>query len=174
MEVSLPMSNAPETTSGNPLHPKRAGSSVEAVVINAEPQLTFVDDSDAEWHDARTTGLFEPTHERPFDGLCLVEVGTPVEIKATLPEHQNGERTAPGRWYIKRPSHERLVDANGVYHLNVYAPRPSTPLLASVVVAAATIDDLLTGYWYQNRGRDVARLSWPRVIDENRVTGGGN
>ena len=160
-------------TSANPLHPKRAGSSVEAVVINVEPGLELVGDSEATWHDARTTQLLTPTDERPFGGVCVVECDTPVEIKGTLPEHKNGNGTAPGRWYIKRPTHEKLEDANGVYYLCVYAPKPSTPLLATMIVPAATVGALLESNWYENRGRDVARLSWTRVIDEDAVFGGG-
>lgn len=160
--------------SSNPLHPKRAGSSVETVVINTEPQLEFVDDVHAEWHDARTTGLLTPTNERPFGGVCVVERDTPVEIKGTLPEHNNGDYTTAGRWYIKRPTHERLEKANGVYYLTVYAPKPSTPLLAQLVVPAATVGDILSEKWYANRGRDVARLRWTALINEDRVQRGGN
>lgn len=158
--------------SANPLHPKRAGSSVESVVINREPDLEFVGDSEAAWHDARTTGLLTPTNERPFGGICVVESDTAVEIKGTLPEHENGNRKAPGRWYIKRPTHEKLESENGVYYLTVYAPRPSTPLLAAMIVPAATVGDLLTDSWYENRGRDVARLSWTRIFDRDAIGGG--
>jgi len=156
----------------NPLHPKRAGSSVEAVVINSEPDLELVGDSEATWHDARTTGLLTPTDERPFGGVCVVERDTPVEIKGTLPEHENGDRAVPGRWYIKRPTHNQLKSENGVYYLTVYAPRPSTPLLAAMIVPAATIGDILAENWYENRGRDVARLSWPRIFDRDAIGGG--
>jgi len=161
-----------EIEGDNPLHPKRAGSSVEAEVIDREPGLSFVDDSEASWHDARTIELLTPTDERPFGGVCVVERDTPVEIKGTLPEHENGNRKAPGRWYIKRPTHEKLESENGVYYLTVYAPRPSTPLLAAMIVPAATVGDLLTDSWYENRGRDVARLSWTRIFDRDAIGGG--
>jgi hypothetical protein len=161
-----------EITPDNPLHPKRAGSSVESAVVNVEPDLEFVGDSEAEWHDARTTAVLTPTRERPFGGVCVVERDTPVEIKGTLPEHENGDGTAPGRWYIKRPTHERLEAENGVYYFVVYEPKPSTPLLARLVVPAATVGDILEGSWYENRGRDVARLSWTRLIDRDAIGGG--
>lgn len=154
----------------SPLHPKRAGSNVEAVVIDTEPGLEYVGDSEAEWHDAQTTKLLTPTAERPVDGVCVVEDGTPTEIKAVIPEHQNGRS---GTFYIRRKAHDQLLDAGGVYYLTVYAPKPDTPLLASRITPAATVDRLLQDYWYDNGRREVAKLSWPRVISKDRVYGGG-
>jgi hypothetical protein len=151
------------------MHPKRTGSSVEAAVIETEPALAYVGDSDAEWHDAETTAVLTPRQDRPLGGVCLVEAETPVEIKGCIPEQQNGSGTTPGRWYIKRESHDQLHAAGGVYYLAVYAPRPSTPVIAALVVPAATVGDLLDGSWYENGRREVAKLSWPRVIDETEV-----
>lgn len=100
---------------------------------------------------------------------CLVEAGTPVEIKGCIPEQQNGSGTTPGRWYIKRESHDQLAAAGGVYYLTVYAPQPLTPVIAALIVSAATVGDLLAGSWYQNGRREVAKLRWSRVIDETAV-----
>jgi len=160
--------------SANPLHPKRAGSSVEAVVINREPHLTSVGDSEAEWHDARSTGQLSSSAERPLDGWCVVPSDAPVEIKSVVPQHANGgSETVPGRWYIKRQAHEQLLQADGVYYLVIYAPVPETPPVATQITPAARLDHLLEDRWYQCRGRDVARLRWNEVIDENRVHRGG-
>jgi len=119
------------TASCNPLHPKRAGSRVESVVVDTEPALTTVGDSEATWHDAATVDQLTATPERPLDGWSVVPSDTPVEIKATVPEHQNGDGTVPGRWYLKRKAHGQLVAADGVYYLTVYAPKPATPVIAS-------------------------------------------
>lgn len=151
------------------MHPKRTGSSVEAAVIETEPALSTVGDSTAEWHDAETTDMLTPRRDRPLGGVCLVESETPVEIKGCIPETENGSGTTPGRWYIKRQSHDQLEAERGVYYLVVYAPRPSTPIIAALVAPAATIGDLLAGSWYENGRREVAKLSWPRVIDESEV-----
>lgn len=160
--------------SANPLHPKNAGSSVEAVVVQREPALEWVGDSEARWHDARTTKLMTPTNERPFGGVCVVERDTPVEIKAVVPE-QSSEAPQKGRWYINRETHERLQRAGGVYYLTVYAPKPATPLLAARVVPAATVGDVMAGHWYDSgRDRQVGQLTWTKIIDERRVQRGGH
>jgi len=160
--------------SANLLHPKRAGSSVEALVINQEPNLTSVGDSEAEWHDARSTDQLHPRAERPLDAWCVVPDDVPVEIKSAVPEHSNGgSETVTGRWYIKRHAHQRLLEVDGVYYLVVYAPVPDTPLVATQITPAARLDHLLEDKWYQCRGRDVARLRWNEIIDEDRVHRGG-
>jgi len=161
--------------SANPLHPKNAGSSVEAVVIQREPALEFVGDSEAHWHDARTTKQMTPTNERPFGGVCVVERDTPVEIKGVVPEQSSTSKPQKGRWYINRETHETLAAAGGVYYLTVYAPKPSTPLLASRVVPAATITAVMAGHWYDSgRDRQVGQLTWSKIIDESRVQRGGH
>nr|WP_201289231.1 hypothetical protein [Halovenus carboxidivorans] len=151
------------------LHPKRTGSSVEAAVIEREPALAPVDDREAEWHDAETVEVLAPRPNRPLGGVCLVEPETPVEIKGCIPEQSNGDGQTPGRWYIKRVSHDQLVDAGAFYYLTVYAPLPETPLIASMVVPAATVGDLLDGSWYDNGRREVAKLGWPRIFDREVV-----
>jgi hypothetical protein len=151
------------------MHPKRTGSSVEAAVIDTEPALSPVGDSTAEWHDAETTDVLTPRQDRPLGGVCLVESQTPVEIKGCIPETGNGDHSTTGRWYIKRQSHDQIEAEKGVYYLTVYAPRPSTPIIAALVVPAATVGDLLAGSWYDSGRQTVAKLSWPRVIDETEV-----
>ena len=160
-----------EIAPSNPLHPKRTGSAVESVVIDSEPALSYVDDSDAEWHDAVTTALLTPTRGCRFGSICVVERDTPVEIKGCIPEQQNGRRSTVGRWFIKRDAHDRLEDERGVYWLTVYGPVPQTPILAQRVVPAAVVGDLLEDSWYDN-GREgvVGKLSWTTVIDETEVS----
>jgi len=156
------------------LAPKAVGTSVEADRIQVEP-LEFVPDSDAEWHDARTTNCWAPSQECPFLGIAVVESGTAVEIKAASVARSNGACDTPGHWYIKRDAHERLLAAAGVYLLAVYAPRPSTPVLATAVIPATLLDEHLDGRWYEvdgDRSEDeVVQLSWPALIDAEDVDG---
>jgi hypothetical protein len=157
------------TSIDNSMHPKRTGSSLEAAVIDPNTGIEFVPDTRAEWHDAVTTSLLTPSVERPFVGICVVETGTPVEIKGTIPEQSNGDSNTAGRWFVKRASHERLLKERGVYWLCVYAPSPLTPILAERIVPASIMDELLAGSWYDNGRREVAKLSWTTLIDREEV-----
>ncbi|SDJ52393.1 hypothetical protein SAMN05216226_104223 [Halovenus aranensis] len=152
------------------MHPKRTGQSVEAAVINAEPALDSVSDRENHAWDALTTAAMSPTLDRPFGGICVVESNTPVEIKGCIPETSNGSGTVPGRWYIKRESHDQLATEGGVYWLTVYAPRPETPILSQLVVPAATVGDFLDGSWYDNGRRTVAKLTWTRVLNSKDLS----
>ena len=158
--------------SSNPLHPKRAGTSVEAAVIEREPALAPVDDREAEWHDAETTAVLEPRVERPLGGVCLVEPEMPVEIKGCVPEQSNGADSTPGRWYIKQDAHDQLAAAHGFYYMVVYAPLPETPIVSGMVLPAATVGEFLSERWYDT-GRSegvVAKLSWPTLFDREVVS----
>jgi len=148
------------------MHPKNTGASVEVAVINSEPGLDWVSDRESRWHDAKTTDVLTPKRGRPFGGICVVESETPVEIKGCLPEHADGRS---GGWFVKRDAHERLESENGVCWLVVYAPKPSTPILSEIVVPAATVGDFLRGSWYDNGRREVAKLTWTRVLDEEGI-----
>ena len=151
-------------------HPKRLGCSVEAAVIDADDDLEYVPDREAEWFDARTTAPITPEPTRPLGSVCVVPAETPVEIKGCIPEQSNGSRTTPGRWYIKRGSHEQLLQMRGHYYLVVYAPTPDTPILSETIVPAAAVGDLLNGSWYDNgREGQVAKLTWKKVIDTEAV-----
>ena len=154
---------------------KQRGSSVESAVIDTEPALEYVGDSEATWHDARTVRCFGPQPDRPFLGIPVIEAGTAVEIKGACVVRSNGDRETAGQWYVKRDAHERLLSAAGVYVLVVYAPRPETPILRAVVIPASLLDEHLAGRWYDvdaDRSEDeVAQLSWPTIIDRERVPG---
>jgi len=159
-----------------PLAPKAVGTSVESDQIQFEP-LEAVHDSEATWCDARTVALWTPSSDRPFLGTCVVESGTSIEIKAASVSRSNGTRQSAGHWYIKRAAHERLLADAGVYLLTVYAPRPSTPILASVVIPASLLDEHLTDRWYDVDGsrseERVAQLTWSALIDSEDVDGSG-
>jgi len=155
---------------------KAIGDSVEAAIINRDDGLESVGDSVATWYDARTVDCLDPSYERPFLGIPLVETGTEVEIKGACVVRSNGTRQRPGHWYIKRETHERLLEAAGVYLLAVYAPRPETPILRSVVIPASLLDEHLSESWYTDHSCDrpdleVAQFTWTRVIDRENVPG---
>lgn len=157
------------------LSSKSLGDGVAGDVIQRFA-LEHVPDSDANWHDARTTSaLFaDDPDELLFSGLCVVEAGTPVEIKATLVVRSAGEgNDRKGQWYIKRKAHDRLLEAGGVYLLVVYVQRRGREHLARIVVPAATMDDVLQESWYDvdaDRSEStVAQLTWNRLIDEKYV-----
>lgn len=155
---------------------KKRGDSVESAVINADPGLEFVGDSVATWHDARTVACLDPSYERPFYGIPLIEPDTEVEIKGACVVRSAGvSRQRSGQWYIKRKAHDQLVDAGGVYLLAVYAPRPETPILRSVIIPASLLDEHLDGRWYDvdadRSETEVAQLTWTVLIDRERVPG---
>lgn len=158
----------------HPLHPKRAGTSVEDRIINREDALAWVSDREQTAWDAKTTGVIDWRDGVPLGGVCVVEAGTPVEIKGCLPERSNGDRSTAGHWYVKRETHETLADAGGVYWLTVYAPQPETPILAELVVPAATVGDVLAGRWYDSGRREgeVAQLTWTTLIGREAVEDG--
>jgi len=167
-------------SSGAPAHvlsPKAVGTSVEADSIQTEP-LEAVPDRVATWYDARTTDVWTPSRELPFLGIAVIEPGTVVEIKAASAARSNGTRDTPGHWYIKRDAHERLLADAGVYLLVVYDPRPSTPVVARVVIPASLLDEHLSGRWYDvdDPGRtesEVVQLSWTTLIDRDDVDSPG-
>jgi hypothetical protein len=156
-------------------HSQGIGKFVSGALIQANP-IEHVGDAEATWHDARTVRCWDPTPEQPFLGTPLVERETPVELKGTCVVRSNGaSRQRAGQWHIVRRCHERLVDAAGVYLLAVYAPRPETPILRSVVIPASLMDEHLDGRWYQvgdDRSEDaIAQVTWTVLIDRERVSG---
>ena len=159
--------------------PKRLGDGLEAELINAHDVLQDVDDEVSEWHDAYVDGLWTPSGTLPFGGICLVETQTNVEVKAAQEYTSNGSaRSTPGRWYVKRDAHQRLLETRGVYLLAVYttdADAGHCRLLAQLVVPASLLDEHLAGRWYDSGRREgmVAKLAWPHVIPTTRVDNGG-
>lgn len=149
--MSSDSSEKPDSAS-HAMRPEACGDSVEGAVIAREP-LEYVSDHIAGWHDARTTDVLVPRDSRPMAGICVVESDTPVEIKGCIPEQGNGSSTTPGRWFIRKASHDKLLDARGAYYFCVYAPSPSTPLLAALIAPAAIVDDLLADSWYDPNRR---------------------
>ncbi|MFC6716254.1 hypothetical protein ACFQGT_07885 [Natrialbaceae archaeon GCM10025810] len=153
--------------------PKASGDAIESYVVEQVRPLEYVGDRTATWHDARTTGLLEPSDGLQFYSIVVIEPETPVEIKACQFETSNGARSTHGRFYVKRAAHERLLEAAGMYLFVVYLPRPGLPQVARAVVPASIVDELLRGRWYDVGGsrseNEVAKLAWPNVIDPETV-----
>ncbi len=145
---------------------KESGETVEGNVIQCVPELRYVSDRTAEWHDAETIALFEPPHDAvTFYGINLLAVGIPVEIKAAQIWYESGQR---GRFYIRKRQHERLLDAGGAYLFAVYVPRPDHPVRAMGVMPASLVDELLPDGW-TSRDRSgeegYRQLAWSRILD---------
>ena len=162
------------------MSPKHLGDGVEGDVIQRFEAIEHVRDSEATWHDARTTAAMfagDPD-ELLWGGICAVETGTPVEIKATLVVRSSGTRQCHGAWVIKRRPHDKLVEAGGVYLLVVYQQRDGREHLARMIVPAATVDDVVQDKWYEvsadRSENEMAQLVWTELIDESRLNGGGS
>lgn len=157
-------------SSGAVPSPKESGEAVEGIVVQRVPELTYVSDRVAEWHDAEVTALFEPPHpEVTFYGINLLAVGVPVEIKAAQRWYASGQR---GRFYIRKRQHEQLLEAGGAYVFAIYQPRPDHPVCGTAVVPASLVDELLPDGWTarERSGEEGYRqLAWSRIFDPAEV-----
>lgn len=151
------------------IHPKKAGEEVEANVLQRVPELRYVSDQTAEWHDARVETLLEPPHDAvTFYGINLLAVGSEVELKGAQRRYASGQR---GRWYFRKGQHERLLDASGFYCLAVYDPRDRR-VLALAVIPASLVDELLPDGWTSRDDRaerGYNQLGWARILDPEGV-----
>lgn len=147
---------------------KASGETVEGNVVQRVPELTYVPDRTAEWHDAEVVALFEPPHaEVTFYGINLFAVGVPVEIKAAQRWYASGQR---GRFYVRKRQHQRLLDAGGAYLF--YEPRPGHPVCGMGVVPASLVDELLPDGWTsrERSGEEGYRqLAWSRIFEPAEV-----
>lgn len=152
---------------------KAAGETIEHVVIQHEPAMENVTDTDAEWHDARVDGLLEASDELPFVGVVVLEDETPVEIKAAQVALNGGRR---GRFQFRRQQHERLLEASAAYLFAVYDPRDQKPI-AKIVVPASIVDEELpsdNGWTTLNREsreatEEYCQRAWSRFFSPETV-----
>lgn len=159
------------------LHPKAAGESVEANVLQRVDQLAYVSDREAEWCDAHVESLLDPTttDDVTFCGINLLGKGTPVEIKSAQRELASGQR---GRIFIRQRQHERLLDEAASYLVAVYDPRPgrNQRVLGMAVIPASLLDALLPDGWTSVDGdrseQGYRQLAWSRILDPSDVAGG--
>ncbi|WP_136688648.1 hypothetical protein [Halorhabdus amylolytica] len=159
--------------------PKDQGTTLQEEVIGAVDGLEAVPDDVVEWCDAIAVDAISPSEQLPALGLPVIERGTRIEIKGAQIETSNGTHTTPGRWYVKRAAHERLLARRGVYLLVVYQPLHGVE--SALLAAASTLDTILDEHWYSvdcERSEDtVAKVSWPTLIardDVNPDVGGGS
>ncbi|RLM63479.1 hypothetical protein DVK05_14465 [Halorubrum sp. Atlit-8R] len=148
-----------------PVSSKRAGENAEAAVLEAVDGLAYVPDT--EHVDARAETLVVPSQSLPFVGICLLEVGSLVEIKSAIPRLASGRR---GRFYLRREQHELLRDAGGSYLFAVCEPRPGREPVAMKVVPATVVDDAITAWRSGGNDRpECSQVAWSRIFHPNEV-----
>lgn len=153
---------------------KTLGDRVETHSLSGLSAVEAVSDEQAEWYDGV---LIEPVREDVPGPLVYLSPGRRVEHKAAQATTSNGSRDSDGRWYFRRPQHERLVADGAVYLLVVYeiGADGQPGVLARCWIAAAHLDALLAGRWSESgRGHQVAKLRWPDLIARSEVFGGGD
>lgn len=149
----------------------RAGSNAEAAVLELVPELRYEPGDDPETPDAVVECLLTPSDELPFVGICLLEVGTHVEIKSV--SVVVGEAESRGRFQIRERQHQALLEAAGSYLFAVCEPRPERPIIAAKVVPATIVDELVPGWITvdddSRSERAYAQLAWSRVFAVSEV-----
>jgi hypothetical protein len=145
-----------------PSDARELGETIEDAVCDDVGPLDPVSDAEAEWHDARA-GEQITTDDVELLGRLAVDAGTPVEIKGAQVEISDGTRMRAGRWYLKRDSHRRLLEADGVYALTIHSGGvPSRIALAP----AAVLDERIGSWTSTDRSHaPVAKIAWTRVLD---------
>ena len=150
-----------------PVSSKRAGENAEAAVLEAVDGLAYVPDTETEHVDARAETLVVPSRSLPFVGICLLEVGSLVEIKSAIPRLASGRR---GRFYLRREQHELLRDAGGSYLFAVCEPRPGREPVAMKVVPATVVDDAITAWRSGGDDRpECSQVAWSRIFYPSEV-----
>ena len=150
-----------------PVSSKRAGENAEAAVLEAVDGLAYVPDTETEHVDARAETLVVPSRSLPFVGICLLEVGSLVEIKSAIPRLASGRR---GRFYLRREQHELLCDAGGSYLFAVCEPRPGREPVAMKVVPATVVDDAITAWRSGGDDRpECSQVAWSRIFHPSEV-----
>ncbi|MBP1985930.1 hypothetical protein [Halolamina salifodinae] len=114
------------------------------------------------WHDAIPEVALFASKQIPMVGMCVIEPGQPVEIKAARATISNGSRSRCGRFYITRRQHEKLVETGGVYLFVIYGEDDDgdEELLGLLAVPAVIVEEELRPTWYEVDGRsDYYQLS---------------
>jgi len=133
---------------------KVLGESVEDLVFDAVDELQpaevpmdwdgAVDDY---WHDATPSVALFASRSVPMIGICVIEPGTPVEIKGARATISDGTRSRNGRFHIRRDQHERLVARDGVYLFALYRAADDE-LLGLLATLAVIVEEELRDSWY--------------------------
>ncbi|SEK87078.1 hypothetical protein [Haloferax larsenii] len=148
---------------------KRAGDTVESAVLQRHPELRHVSDDVEEHYDAVAVSLLSPSRDLPFVGLCLLEIGTVVEIKSAMVVY--GENQRRGRFLIRENQHEHLLEEGGVYLFAVCAPTPEREIIAAKVVPASLVDEFEFSWVSRKTRSSYAQFAWSRVFAPKEVEG---
>ena len=147
------------------------GRTVETTSCDTWPALEHVsaDNNEPDWYDGRFVEDVVTGPETRVPGLTVVEAGTLAEIKACRIWVSDGSSRRRGRWWIRKSSHDRLVEADGTYVLGIYNETTNEiPRLA--LVAARTVDTMIESWSACGPGHRAdrcAQLSWSRVFSTN-------
>ncbi|WP_247729579.1 hypothetical protein [Halovivax limisalsi] len=142
------------------------GRTVETAACERWPLEHVAADNDKpDWFDAR----FVAPLEAESTPEPIVEAGTPVEVKSCRRRYCGRY----GRWWIKRESHDRLVDAAGEY---VLAVTDRTGIVRMSLLSAETVDCLCSTWWETGDGgpnaEEYRQVPWT-VVFEDLVGPGG-
>ncbi|AGB17366.1 hypothetical protein Halru_2795 [Halovivax ruber XH-70] len=142
------------------------GRTVETAACERWPlEHVAGDDSEPDWFDAR----FVAPLETELAPVPIVEAGTPVEVKSCRRRYQGRY----GRWWIKRESHEQLLEAGGEY---VLAVTDRSGIVRMSLLDAETVDCLFSTWWGTgNGGKDAEeyrQVPWTAVFDDLVGQGG--
>ena len=146
---------------------KHAGSNAAHSVLEAVPELEHVPNSEAVHFDARTTTLLTPSEDVGFVGICLLEKGAPVEIKSVMAVY--GESQTPGRFYLRRGQHEKLLEDNASYLFAVCEPYPERAVISMKVIPASLVDELIHSWIEPDNRADYAQLTWTNIFNTEEV-----
>jgi hypothetical protein len=136
---------------------KQIGERLEEIVVDAADELqaaTVPDSFDGAdedyWYDAEPEVALFASEQVPMLGICVIEPGQPVEIKAASATISSGTRSCAGRFYLTRGQHERLVAENGVYLFAIYTEEDDgdPELLGLLAVPAVIVEEELRSTWY--------------------------
>lgn len=152
---------------------KAVGERIEEIVTDSVDELqeatvpnTFDGADEDYWHDAQPEAALFASAQVPMVGICVIEPGQPVEIKAARAVISNGTRSRCGRFYLTRAQHEQLLEAGGVYLFAIYVEGDDgdPELLGLLAIPAVIVEEELRATWYEVDHRsDYYQLSASRL-----------
>lgn len=149
----------------------RAGSNAEAAVLQLVPELRYVPGDEPTIPDAVVSTVLSPSRDLPFVGVCVLEKGTPVEIKSASAVVTESQRR--GRFQLRKRQHEALLESAGSYLFAVCEPRPERPIIAMKVVPATIVDDVVSSWiTVEDDSRSevaYAQRAWTAIFDVSEV-----
>lgn len=157
-----------ESTSRS-ISPKHGGSRAEDSVLEIVTELRFVPDGENVHYDAVVEKLLCSSAQLPMVGMCLLAVGTIVEIKSAMVV--TGANQANGRFNLRQKQHKKLEGVGGVYLFAVCEPTPQRDVIAMKVVPATTVNDVIST-WIELDGRETyTQIRWTSLFSDQEVMG---